>query len=1545
MAVSIGAKIEISASEANRELQILLDRLTRTDSTTLRLVGAIEKLETEQKRLAKNTREVATEDMKVSSAKKIRISDSKKLSQAFTDETAKIRSHVDMLGKESKALNNLHSEAIRMNKDFDSAKVKADALSSAMNKLSNSTMSYSNSVKSAKTSSNTLKKSFEGQSKIAGGIGGAFSNMALAVGVAMGSYTASTKMAGKESQTLNNTTKELSSNTEKLSSGNRRLAKNTQGAAKSMDLLNEASSAVSHIWRIVLGYYMAKQMADIALAFEHTAENVELLGKKMAHFTNEANSLDTIVSKSIEIGYSIQDLGKIVTRFSITTKGMYNTEEMTKWAETLVRSARAAGTSTMELNSALIQLSQSFSAGRLMGDEYRSISENLPMLKQALEQVFEGTEDAGVGLKKLSSQGKITTEVLIQAFDILGVTIQDIPGTINTIDAALSRFNSSWQIFTKEVNDGSTSLKDFINIMAGILTHISENQAAIDGLSRTSKKLSKETKEYADIIRSVIDVLKDLISLVPSIKTFAAAMAIAFGVKAAAALWTWAKAATAAGLAMTTFSILAPIGVMIGKFVTLIGGLPGVLALAAYGLFDLHQGFVENREAARELSREVQTLTYSYASLLEIYDNIDAEEEARTLIALTQGKVRLQAILNEKIATENLLRAKVAIGEMQNESFDWKASSAEMQNLLSQLRELQAHIDAITDKTPLNLVGEDETDKIIRLNKELHTMFEDLDKDFKAFNEMNSKLKRAMEIAFEIDLPDDELSIILNKITKEYIEAIKATKTLTAEQRLLKKFTDDLVSGLDPYVKLIKQVNEQHNEGNISLEKKNALLAIYEPKTKKAIAAAKALADVEKIRLELFKKFHPELNKYLEEVIDITKAYQQQMITLDEMNEKIARQKEIMDASEICKTAQKEATCIEDMRASYDAVYSATRDFEQAQRELEIAVTHGGMSQELATKKLQELRKEIVQAQADAGDLGSKFRLMWGEFAEGIDENVKGLFSDILKSEADAWDNFMDRIKDSWTDMLADMAYEALLSSITIGLNATGGGSVGGGSIASTQTGIGTITAAPGTISAATNGIISEKTLTNSLIKAINANGTTSMFSSGNAFSMNELSNVFSGTPTYTSPVGPTTGTYGFSNAANAGAAGLTGGYVAGQIGGWDGVAAGSLVGVGTVAASGALFGAAGTAGALGGGTMMGGAGAALAAMGPVGWAALAVGIILSSGVLNGDSDYTPDLNIGGFMGGDGSGTYINSMGSEGNGTYDPVFGYKGTFGTIGVGTQHDAFDSEEAAMNFVNAITSEFAMMDTSISDALGKKITASVVESIGNIQLPELKGEESEDWTATLENQYRIIFGTVMNKAAELTGNEDWNIWSSLEGDMKSIVYVTTQYVESTGELRKLYEEMIDVNDRNANIIAKQMGNWDAVNSVMEMLGVSLYSISVHGVEAANSLVEAAGGLINLANLTGYFFETFYTAQEQGAYHTKLYADTIKDLNEKYDTHISTATSGYRYWTEAILNNKDASADLVVELLALGPVVTQVIQAEQAANVWYSWRCRKLH
>ena len=125
-----------------------------------------------------------------------------------------------------------------------------------------------------------------------------------------------------------------------------------------------------------------------------------------------------------------------IAKLKMLTKGLFNDDEAVKFTSTLDKAFKVSGTGAEEAKSAMYQLNQAMTSGKLQGDEFRSVMENAPILAQKI------AESMGVSmgeLKKLGSEGKITSDVIKNA----------VLGSANEIEAQYSKmpltFGKVWQ--------------------------------------------------------------------------------------------------------------------------------------------------------------------------------------------------------------------------------------------------------------------------------------------------------------------------------------------------------------------------------------------------------------------------------------------------------------------------------------------------------------------------------------------------------------------------------------------------------------------------------------------------------------------------------------------------------------------------------------------------------------------------------------------------------------------------------------------------------------------------------------------------------------------------------------------------------------------------------------------------------------------------------------------------------------------------------------------------------------------------------------------
>jgi tape measure domain-containing protein len=130
-----------------------------------------------------------------------------------------------------------------------------------------------------------------------------------------------------------------------------------------------------------------------------------------------------------------QTTADTVAKLGVPAKSAFNnTSEMVDFAEQLNKQFVIGGASVQEQTNATYQLTQAMAAGRLQGDEFRSIMENAPMLAQAIASYMGKTTGE---LREMSSQGVITSDViknaLFSAADETNAKFEQMPKTIGQV--------------------------------------------------------------------------------------------------------------------------------------------------------------------------------------------------------------------------------------------------------------------------------------------------------------------------------------------------------------------------------------------------------------------------------------------------------------------------------------------------------------------------------------------------------------------------------------------------------------------------------------------------------------------------------------------------------------------------------------------------------------------------------------------------------------------------------------------------------------------------------------------------------------------------------------------------------------------------------------------------------------------------------------------------------------------------------------------------------------------------------------------------------
>lgn len=183
------------------------------------------------------------------------------------------------------------------------------------------------------------------------------------------------------------------------------------------------------------------------------------------------------------------DMSKSVSKLGLLAGHAFkNNDEMVAFSEMMNKAFTVSGAGQGEISAATYQLTQAMAAGKLQGDEFRSIMENAPMLADAIAK-YMGKSKAE--LKELSSEGVITADIiknsLFSAADDINAKYEQMPKTFGN---AMTNMKNVAQRYMQPVADkiaemlNSERFNKILNgLLRGIVTFADIALIAIKGLA------------------------------------------------------------------------------------------------------------------------------------------------------------------------------------------------------------------------------------------------------------------------------------------------------------------------------------------------------------------------------------------------------------------------------------------------------------------------------------------------------------------------------------------------------------------------------------------------------------------------------------------------------------------------------------------------------------------------------------------------------------------------------------------------------------------------------------------------------------------------------------------------------------------------------------------------------------------------------------------------------------------------------------------------------------------------------------------------------
>lgn len=238
-----------------------------------------------------------------------------------------------------------------------------------------------------------------------------------------------------------------------------------------VDKTRNAISGLGTAFAGLAGLFGTSELIRLADAFTN-------LQNRMSIVTNSQAELQTAMQATYEIAQSTytawEGIGTIYARTAqASTQLGLSQSQLIAFTNQLAQATALSGSSAEAANNALVQLSQGMAEGTLRGDELVSVLSQLPYVSNV---IADGMGVAVGSLRQLASEGAITPQVIISAFNKMSTSIQnDFNKFTPTISMGLQTIENGFIKLMGTIQNGTGVFSSF----GLVLTVIGNNMEVV----------------------------------------------------------------------------------------------------------------------------------------------------------------------------------------------------------------------------------------------------------------------------------------------------------------------------------------------------------------------------------------------------------------------------------------------------------------------------------------------------------------------------------------------------------------------------------------------------------------------------------------------------------------------------------------------------------------------------------------------------------------------------------------------------------------------------------------------------------------------------------------------------------------------------------------------------------------------------------------------------------------------------------------------------------------------------------------------------------
>lgn len=238
--------------------------------------------------------------------------------------------------------------------------------------------------------------------------------------------------------------------------------------------------------------------------------------KSVTESTEEFNAVqDELRRIAGETRQSLSELTSVYARFKRAgEEAGFTIQETLDLTEALTKAMKIEGNTTSEVNSVLLQLTQSFRSGRISGEEFRAVSEGSTIVLKSLATQLGVTTGQ---LKEMAAQGLVTPEALISglkgAEEEISKQFTELEPTFAEVGTAMGR------VFTAAYDDSiaestSSSLKGMLLSLGADMERFFSGEETLteSGLQKRMDAVADRILELKIQFNELAD--KDMVSVI-----------------------------------------------------------------------------------------------------------------------------------------------------------------------------------------------------------------------------------------------------------------------------------------------------------------------------------------------------------------------------------------------------------------------------------------------------------------------------------------------------------------------------------------------------------------------------------------------------------------------------------------------------------------------------------------------------------------------------------------------------------------------------------------------------------------------------------------------------------------------------------------------------------------------------------------------------------------------------------------------------------------------------------------------------------------------